>query len=397
MTKQPIYHFIYLLLFLFSSSCKSPTQPMSETGQESSPSFSKHRIHDAFIAEGVAVADVDKDGDKDILAGFHWFEAPDWQIHDIQPPQSFDYKTAYSSTFVNFTMDVNEDGWPDLIRIDTPGEGVYWYENPKGEAKHWPTHFIDSSACNEAPMLVDLDQDGRKDLVFAHEDTGTMIWFRSPKVGRNSEWEVIPISKEKALGTNRYAHGLGFGDVNSDGRPDIIIRQGWWEAPSDPTEVPWDFHEVSLGEACSQMYTVDFDKDGDQDIISASAHQYGIWWHEQVKEKGNNTFKRHLIDSTFSQSHGAALADINGDGLPDFITGKRFFAHNGKDPGGKDAAVLYWFELQREPDGSPNWVPHLIDSDSGVGLQVLVEDLNGDGRLDIISSNKKGVQFFLQE
>ncbi len=393
MIKYAIPYFSTLLL-LAASSCKAPTTGGADSALSGPISFSKHHIHEAFISEGVAVADVDRDGDKDILAGFHWFEAPDWQIHHIQAPQSFDYKTAYSSTFVNFTVDVNEDGWPDLIRIDTPGEGVYWYENPKGEAEYWAPHFIDSSACNEAPMLIDLDQDGRQDLVFAHEDTGTMIWFRSPKIGRNTDWEAIPISKEKALGTNRYAHGLGSGDVNRDGRLDVIIRQGWWEAPSDPTEVPWIFHEAPLGEACSQMYAYDFDQDGDQDIISASAHQYGIWWHEQLN---GNSFKRHLIDSTFSQSHGAALADINGDGLPDFITGKRFFAHNGKDPGGKDAAVLYWFELQKNQEGRPNWVPHLIDSDSGVGLQVLVEDLNGDGRLDIISSNKKGVQFFLQE
>lgn len=393
MIKYAIPYFFTLLL-LAASSCKAPTTGGADPGPTGPISFSKHHIHEAFISEGVAIADVDRDGDKDILAGFHWFEAPDWKIHNIQAPQSFDYKTAYSSTFVNYTMDVNEDGWPDLIRIDTPGEGVYWYENPKGEAQYWAPHVIDSSACNESPMLVDLDQDGRQDLVFAHEDTGTMLWFRSPKTGRNTEWEAMPISKEKALGTNRYAHGLGAGDVNSDGRLDIIIRQGWWEAPSDPTNVPWDFHETNLGEPCSQMYTLDFDKDGDRDIISASAHQYGIWWHEQLN---GNSFKRHLIDSTFSQSHGAALADINRDGRPDFITGKRFFAHNGKDPGGKDAAVLYWFELQKNPEGQPHWVPHLIDSDSGVGLQVLVEDLNGDGRLDIISSNKKGVQFFLQE
>lgn len=383
---------IVAILGLFIG-CAQKTSPITDSVTDSPIQFKKQQVTAQFLAEGVAIGDVDQDGDQDILTGFHWFEAPNWERHNIQAPVDFDYATAYSSTFLNYAMDVNEDGRIDLIRIDTPGEGVYWYENPGSDAGYWVEHFIDSSACNESPMHVDIDQDGRRDLVFAHEQEGVLYCFRSPKKGLRENWEPLALSAPDALGTNRYAHGLGYGDVNGDGRLDILIRQGWWEAPLDPLDVPWSFHEADLGEPCSQMFALDLDQDGDSDVLSASAHKFGVWWHEQTD---NNIFQTHLISKAFSQTHATALADLDGDGLPDLVTGKRFYAHNGKDPGGKDAAVLYWFKMERDESGTPQWIPHQIDDNSGVGLQVLVEDMNGDGKLDIVSSNKKGVHCFLQ-
>ncbi len=377
-----------ILALIFATSCneKAPPTPTDL-------SFTKEIIHDVFISEGAAVADVNQDGQKDILAGAWWFEAPDWTPREIYPPKEFDYTKGYSDSFLNFAMDVNQDGWMDLIRFDFPGQGVYWHENPKGEAGHWKTHLIDSTACNESPMMTDLDEDGRMDLVFGRESTGEMMWFQAPSAG-DTTWLETVISEPKSPGTQRFSHGLGAGDVNGDGRKDVFIREGWWEAPADRMKTPWTFHASSLGEPCSQMYAYDFDSDGDSDLVSASAHAYGIWRHEQVVREGAPAFVRHLIDSTFSQTHGMAFQDMNADGLPDLITGKRFFAHQGKDPGGLEPAVLYWFELQQDKNKQPKWIRHLIDDDSGAGLQVVVEDINGDGKLDILNSNKKGVICF---
>lgn len=351
--------------------------------------FKKHIIHREFISEGVAVADVNNDGMVDILSGPYWFEAPDWNAHEIRAPIKFDYKSEWSDSFINFAMDVNQDSWTDLIVFDFPGKGVYWYENPKGKAGHWQGYLIDSTARNESPMMADVDQDGRMDLVFGSGNE-EMRWFRPPEKG-NKEWTWFSISQQKAPGAATFSHGLGFGDLNLDGRKDVVVTRGWWQAPTERTDVPWRFHQVSLGQPCSQMYVFDFDKDGDSDVITSSAHDFGIWWHEQVDP---NEFVEHVIDSSFSQAHGAALEDLNGDDLPDLITGKRYFAHNGKDPGGHDPAVLYWFELNRNDQGRPQWKRHLIDDDSGVGVQVVVHDMNGDDKKDIVVSNKKGVIYF---
>lgn len=363
-------------------------------------SFKKIVLDREFRSEGVTVADVNRDGKIDVIAGNLWYEAPDWTPHEIQPLKQFDAAKGYSNSFVNFAADINRDGWPDQIRVDMPGtHRVVWHENPKDKKIHWPEHTAFRNACNESPALAVLAKAGRNPvLIFAFDDT-QMAWYEPPP-DPHAEFIAHPISekfapdKAKDAGVYRYSHGLGVGDVNGDGRNDVLVRTGYWQAPADPRPPNWKFVAADFGEECAQMHVYDVNGDGLPDVLSSSAHRIGVWWHEQ---QPRGKFVTHTIDASFSQSHALELADINGDGLKDLVTGKRFWAHGPTgdvNPG--DPAVLVWFELQRT-GREVRWIKHEIDHDSGVGTQFVVADLNRDNRLDIVTANKKGVHVFLQQ
>lgn len=364
---------------------------------QTSPDFKKHTLTTEFLSEGVAVADVNKDGKIDVMAGAFWFEAPSWKRHEIAPGKSFDPAKEYSTSFLNFSMDVNLDEWADLIVIGFPGTPGLWFENPKNNGGHWKKHVISDTVGigNESPSFVDVDGDGRSDILCADSNAKQIVWLRAPTTKGSTAWERIPISDFDAPGTDRFSHGIGLGDINKDGRKDIIIKSGWWEAPMGRTKPNWTFHAADLGEDCSHMHVLDADQDGLNDVLSASAHRFGIWWHQQIKDAdGNITWKRHEINKNISQTHSSVMVDINEDGHLDLITGKRFFAHNDTDtdPGTHDPAVLAWFEFK--PGSNPSWTQHIVDNNSGAGLNFITEDITRDGRVDIVISNKKGVFVF---
>ncbi|MBO9570986.1 MAG: VCBS repeat-containing protein [Chitinophagaceae bacterium] len=357
-------------------------------------SFNKTTLSNEYISEGVAVADVDKDGQIDVLAGSFWWKAPNWERSEITTPYIHPSIGGYGNSFLNYSMDVNLDGWDDMIKIGFPSKEAFWYENPKNKPGHWTERLIQKSVGNESPTFVDIDGDGRLDLLCNDPANKKVVWVSPPTKKNDTAWTTYIISNDSLIGTNLFEHGLGFGDINKDGRKDVVIRKGWWEAPVDRKQSDWKWHPADLGAECSQMFVFDFDGDGDNDVVSASAHNYGIWWHEQTKQADTTAWISHEIFKEFSQSHGMRMEDVNNDGNPDLITGKRFWAHNGGDPGEKEPAVIYWFEYV--PGKDPKWIPHLIDDNSGVGLNFQVEDLNGDKKKDIIIGNKKGVFVFKQ-
>ncbi|HVG14575.1 MAG TPA: VCBS repeat-containing protein [Chitinophagaceae bacterium] len=391
--KASVYSWLFFVV-CFYTGCTTMGQTVVNKDGVKTLAFTRQVLTDQFIAEGVAVGDVNKDGLIDVLAGAFWFEAPGWKQHEIMKPEKFEYDKGYSDAFISQAMDVNFDGWTDFLRIGFPGKEAYWFENPQGKSGHWKKHLIHDAVGNESAGFYDVDGDGRLDLLGGNASKKQMTWFKAPSSAGNLEWQPFPISPEGNLGSEPFSHGLGMGDMNGDGRRDVIITKGWWEAPKDVHQPGWVFHEANLGQAAAQMYAHDFDGDGDQDVVSSSAHGLGIWWHEQVTEKGGGEARwtTHQISNAFTQTHGLVLTDMNKDGSPDLVTGKRYFAHMGRDPGEFEPPVLYWFELKK--GSTPAWVPHLIDNSSGVGVQVVVEDINGDGLKDIISANKKGVFVF---
>jgi hypothetical protein len=385
-------------------------RPADVKKDESEITWKKTVLDRKFRAEGVAVADVNKDGKLDILTAEGWYEAPDWKFHEIQKPHDYgDGSAGYSNCFACWTEDLNKDGWPDLIVIDFPGTPCYWFENPQGKDEHWKKHIIWPSACDETPLYVDLLGTGQRVLLMSwvpmggKDGEGQMAYF-TPGKDPTALWEVHAVSVmggpgKPVPGTHRFSHGLGAGDINGDGRLDVIIPEGWWEQPAKLDGTPWAFHRAPLGDACANMYACDLDADGKADVISSSAHNYGIWWYQQKPgTDGSPTFIKHtLFPRLLSQTHALNFVDINGDGLKDLVTGKRWWAHGPKgDANPNDPAVLYWFEARKNKDGVISFLPHQIDDNSGIGTQFVVSDVNGDGLPDIVTANKKGVFLFEQ-
>jgi hypothetical protein len=279
------------------------------------------------------------------------------------------------------------------------------------------------SACNETPQYVDLFGNGKRVLIMGWqpvrnlvegpaghftiqtaENEGQMAWF-APGKDPTKLWEMHPISEPSTPGhpvpgTFKFSHGLGIGDVNGDGRQDVLCTGGWWEQPAKDEGRPWTFHPADLGDDCADMYVYDVNGDGRPDVLSTSAHRYGIWWHEQLAGpdgKDTRFVQLDLLPHLFSQSHALHFVDINGDGLKDLVTGKRFWAHGPTgDVDANDPAVLYWFEAQKTRGGGTRFIPHEIDNDSGIGTQFAVADVNGDKLPDIVVANKKGVFVFEQ-
>jgi hypothetical protein len=412
---------------LFSALLLSPAE-----GAAGEVSFEKQTVTKDFVAEGCAVADFNRDGFADIAAGRYLWLGPDFKQKVAYTPERenptgpsktpYNPSNGYSDYFIQFAYDFNGDSWPDILVYGLPGEPAYVFENPRSGGGDWTRHNVFDVADGESPDLVDINGDGKPELLCHTSDPvkdpaknkgrhGGQFGYAeidwSNPFGKAKFHAITEKSPENDQKIFKYTHGYGAGDVNGDGRVDILEKDGWYEQPADPTVPgPWKFHPVNFGQGGAQMYVYDVNKDGRSDVItSIKAHGYGLSWFEQ---NGDGSFSEHVIlgktqeenanGTGFSQIHAIRLADVNGDGLPDIVTGKRRWAHGPtKDDEPMADPVLCWFELKRDSQGGASFVKHLIDADSGVGTQLYTGSVNKDAKPDVVIANKHGVFVFTQK
>jgi hypothetical protein len=293
---------------------------------------------------------------------------------------------TYLASLTDLPLDVDGDGYMDIVSSGWHSGKIWWSRNPGKGGGMWEDHLIDQGSPVEFSFLVDLDNDGK-----ARE---LLPQFGSAKAP-TAWYEVVGGTFKKHIASSRnFGHGIGAGDVNGDGRNDIITPKGWLEAPKDPRQEEWTLHpEFDLG-TTSFIYVIDINEDGLPDLLTANAHDYGIFWMEQ---RLDHTWVKHVIDESWSQAHALTLVDLNGDGRKELLTGKRFMAHDGHDPGEHDPLGIYWYEYHKSEDGkSVVWSRHIIDygSRAGGGMQIPVADMNGDGALDFAVGGKSGLFLF---
>ncbi|MES1214404.1 MAG: VCBS repeat-containing protein [Bacteroidota bacterium] len=343
--------------------------------------------------ESAGVADIDQDGTLDIVSGAYWYKGPDFTTKNfIYQPYAFE---DYYDDFSTILRDVNGDAYPDIITGGWWGETLKWIENPGKNNTAWKVHDVYKCGNVETTREWDIDGDGFAEVVPNNPSKAIAFYeLQRDKAGKPAgefkRYEVAPVQ----------GHGLGCGDINGDGRKDLVSANGWFEAPANIFTGKWVFHnDFTISFAGSvPMIVTDVNNDGVNDLIVGHAHDYGLSWYEQ-KLTGKDTRKwiKHVIDSTVSQFHEMQWIDIDGDGKPELLTGKRYRAHQENDPGSLDPLGIYYYKL----DGN-SFIKHIISfgptgDGKGTGIFMSVADLRGSGRKDIVAAGKDGLCVFYNE
>lgn len=374
--------------------------------QAGEPTFRKHDINPSSIFEAAGAFDVDGDGDLDIVSGDTWYEAPGWTAHKVRDVERVG---TYMNCFSTIPMDLNADGHVDFITVSYFGKNVGWVENPGETGAEWTYHEIDLPGPSEAAVAVDLTGDGKPEIL--PNPVNVVVFYEIEETGPE------PKFKKYDLGTESAGHGIGTGDVNGDGRVDLLTPKGWFEAPSDPTSETWTWHPAwDLGATGIQILARDINGDGVADLVYGIGHARGLYWMSgQRDSEGQLSWSEaKLIDDEVTSVHTLLWLDLDGDGQDnELLTGKRVYAHE-REEGDTEASIIAYYRFDPEDQEWQRFVifqgepatdapddPSKRDAQkdfprgtAGTGLEVAAVDIDGDGDIDLVCPGKSGLYLF---
>ena len=348
--------------------------------------WTTHTIDVASLIEATSAADLDGDGDLDVLGAVAGAADITWWENDGTPANGGWITHTISGTFAGGASvtpaDLDSDGDLDVVSAGFSADSVTWWESDGTPANGgWTTHTIDAAFDGAfGTAAADVDGDGDLDVLGAALNINSITWWENDGTPANGGWITHTID-----GAFTGAARVGAADLDGDGDVDVFgaaliagsIR--WWENDGSPANGGWVTHTITGSFAGAKgVAAADLDGDGDLDVLGAALSADTIaWWENRTIHRnallGGTIPFTHTIDANFDGPFSVTYADLDGDGDLDAL-GAGFYADD----------ITWW-----ENDGTPangGWITHTIDGVFDGGIQVAAADLDRDGDLDVLGA-----------